>query len=159
MQGLFQIKKLKADEKNLLKGFLEEIFSNYSNELIAKNITAAKNCYGLIDDKSTFFGGCFCQELKFGEFHIGGIGGVGIDPEYRGKGIGAELLDFVISDLNHLDGFMIWTRIPEYFSKVGFKDYSYGIETKKEDSLPMLKCVNQRLNSFIPEKKWPRVKF
>jgi GNAT superfamily N-acetyltransferase len=55
---------------------------------------------------------------------LGGIGPIGVDKEYKRKGIGKSLIEYGVSMLNQrgIENILIdWTTLTDYYSKFGFE--------------------------------------
>ncbi len=84
--------------------------------------------------------GCLVvQPRALGSLQVGGVSGVCVHPESRGGGIGARLLlDAVAATRARYPALWLWTRIPGFFGRFGFRDAASLFEADPAGSSPML---------------------
>ncbi|MBP7652087.1 GNAT family N-acetyltransferase [Candidatus Dependentiae bacterium] len=150
------------EKKDLSKliGFLSLLYPTQSIESITANVNRpSENKIYIASFSNEIIGTCWCLPLKFDKYYIGGVGGVAVSKEFQHKGIGFKLVSYLIENETDFDTFLLWTRVPAFFEKLGFFDFSKGIKTIEGDSTPMLKTENNYLRFNFPVTKWERIKF
>ncbi len=145
---------------NCLLDYLRLIYPNQDESSLRFNASMARfDLTYLLKSSNTIIGSVWLIELSIPNFYVGGIGGVTILSEYRKKGLGKMIVEYVIHSNPDFDAFLLWTRVPEFFSTIGFRSFEAGIQREINDSTPMLYSNNQNLSDGYPVPKWPRIKF
>ncbi len=82
----------------------------------------------------------FVTPVTIGGHAFGGIGGVCTASEHRGCGYGIELLERAVADTAEAHPIhLLWTRIPGYFSRMGFTDMAAAFVADPAGSTPMMR--------------------
>jgi len=138
---------------------MAEVFHDYTEVQINTNLASSEHVFAIYEKNMGIVGCCYCLELMFGKYKVGGIGGVCIRKDRRGNGLGVNLIEYVIEDLAYYDAFLVWTRVQNFFQRCSFVDFSEGIEIVTADSTPMIRANNKELIGYSPFPKWRRIKF
>lgn len=144
----------------VLLEFLYSIYPNQPIEQIIFNANRPKTeNIAIAVDGEKIVGSCWCLDLKINEFEVGGIGGLAVDEKYRGQNIARDLVRSLIEENKNYKIYLAWTRAVDFFKKLGFDDFSYGIEKKIEDSTPMIFGITNAMKINAQNNKWERIKF
>lgn len=140
--------------------FLSGIYKNQPIEQLRLNASMPKKeKIVLALDGFSVVGSCWLVDLRFGDFKVGGIGGVAVNEGYRGLGLAEDMVKFFTELDDGYDAYLAWTRVVGFFETLGFIDFSEGIERFDSDSTPMIKTSDEFLSRHFPIPKWERVKF
>jgi len=151
---------LESSEFEALLSFLSSVYKNQPIEQIRLNASMPKKeKIVLALDGFSVVGSCWLVDLKFGDFKVGGIGGVAVDERYRGLGLAGNMVKFFTELDDGYDAYLAWTRVVGFFETLGFIDFSEGIERFDSDSTPMIKTSDEFLSRYFSSPKWERVKF
>jgi N-acetylglutamate synthase-like GNAT family acetyltransferase len=158
---MIEIRQIERErEFRALLEFLSTIYPNQPKEQIEKNANMPKKeSISLALEDNKIIGSCWCVDLKFSEYKVGGIGGLAVDEKYRGNEIAKNLVNFITNTIALYETYLAWTRVVNFFVKLGFRDFSNGIERLDTDSTPIIKTMNEFLKYNYPNPKWERVKF
>lgn len=153
--------ELDMNDFEKLKSFLYDLNPLQARASIDINAERAKNgkIYAVYNGEK-IIGSCWCLNLAILNYKVGGIGGVGVSEGYRKKKIGTGLIKYMLSfEKKKYDALLLWTRVSIFFKHFDFEDFTYGIMTNEDDSMPMILTENEELKIEAMNNKWPRIKF
>ena len=92
----------------------------------------------------------FVTPVTIAGSRFGGIGGVCSRQEYCGLGYGRLVLERALQETASTYGtLLLWTRIPDYFSKFGFVEMSQLFTPDVDGSSPMLFFHDEKAQATI----------
>lgn len=140
--------------------FLYSIYPSQPKEQIETNThKPKKENIALAVDEGKIVGSCWCLDMRFDGYDVGGIGGLAVNENYRGHGVASDLVKFFTEMHKDFETYLAWTRVVSFFEKLGFKDFRDGMERVAGDSIPMIKSDIEFFKYNYPDPKWIRVKF
>jgi N-acetylglutamate synthase-like GNAT family acetyltransferase len=129
----------------------KEVFFDLDFECINQNVDKFSKAtrFYIFEEKNKYLSFLFLTPVSINSIILGGIGGVATKKDYRGKGYATRLLEKVIHDTKGVyPALMLWTRIPDFFFKVGFEDVSLYFEKDPKGSMPMMYFYNSKSEVF-----------
>lgn len=137
---------------------LTEVFSKMSPEILETNIKCANHVF-FCKEHDRVVAGMMLRTIIRETFCLGGIGGVAVTEQHRGKGLGVRLIEYVLGQKNIYDGYILWTHVPGFFRKCGFKDAHEWMHSSTSDVYPMIRLVNAKMNGTKPASPWKIERF
>lgn len=81
----------------------------------------------------------FLTPVKMGRLVVGGVGGVATREKYRGNGYATHLIRKAINDTKRdYPAVLLWTRIPAFFTRFGFREVTKYFKENRRGSVPMI---------------------
>ena len=103
-----------------------------------------------VGDSESYASVLFVTPVNLAGIRIGGIGGVCTRKEFRGLGYGRSVIERAIDDTSSsYVAILLWTRIPGYFTPVGFVEMTELFVADEGGSSPMILFHDQRIRSVI----------
>ncbi|HOK39501.1 MAG TPA: N-acetyltransferase [bacterium] len=115
----------KATFKDIEK--IHSLITNYSNQgkMLPRSLNSLfdnlRDFVVVIDDKTDNFIGCGALHISW--YELGEIKSLAVLEEYKRKGIGREIVKFLLEEAKklHLKKVFALTYVPEFFIKLGFE--------------------------------------
>lgn len=120
---------LRFEEQHFLEW--EEYFEQALSEGNFSNVLTAQGSDGTIIGSALIFGPALHTWLQLGN-HAGGLGALGVHPDYRERGIGLALASWASEELKKRGvekSFVGWTWLVEWYGQLGynvFQKYQMG---------------------------------
>lgn len=145
------------------KALVVEIFSGMGPERIEKNIQrfSRKTRFYFIQDMDSRVSCSFFNPVDIAGVRFGGIGGVATKKEARGKGYASMIIGRIIEDSSAAyPMLLLWTRIPEFFERLDFKNAVEYFQDDPAGSVPMVYFRGADVKRILPVSgRLPRVYF
>lgn len=127
---------------------LEKYFEQVATVFDRVDPDAIRRNMQRFDDQTRFYafeladhyvGVLFLHPIAVGPLLLGGVGGVSLRPEQRGRRLGRQLMERVIADGEaRFPALQLWTRIPDFFRRFGFRDVTAYFAEDPVGSMPMM---------------------
>lgn len=125
----------------IYEAIIKDVFSAMDPFSIENNMKrfGGKTKFYFIHDGRDHISCLFLNPVKIGEVEFGGIGGVATKKDFRGRGHATTLIERVKNDIaGKKEMLLLWTRVPGFFMRLGFRDASGYFEDDAGGSVPMI---------------------